>query len=80
MSMAETLKNVPGAKRPVLGNAANSAIELPQDMTTTGTVTFNPSLGELVLNAYSRIGIRRTSLLASHLADARIEANLLQAE
>lgn len=41
---------------------------------------FNPSLGELVLNAYSRIGIRRTSILAGHLADARIEANLLQAE
>lgn len=49
-------------------------------MTTTGTTAFNPSLGELVLNAYSRIGIRRTSLLANHLADARTEANLLQAE
>jgi len=49
-------------------------------MTTTGTYAFNPSLGELVLNAFSRIGIRRTSILASHLADARMEANLLQAE
>jgi hypothetical protein len=49
-------------------------------MTTTGTVAFNPSLGEVVLNAYSRIGVRRTSILASHLADARMEANLLQAE
>lgn len=49
-------------------------------MTTSGTTAFNPSLGELVLNAYARIGIRRTSLLASHMADARMEANLLQAE
>lgn len=49
-------------------------------MTTSGTTSFNPSLGELVLNAFARIGIRRTSLLASHMADARIEANLLQAE
>lgn len=49
-------------------------------MTTSGTTDFNPSLGELVINAYSRIGIRRTSLLASHLADARVEANLLQQE
>lgn len=49
-------------------------------MATSGTTDFNPSLGELVINAYSRIGIRRTSLLASHMADARTEANLLQAE
>lgn len=49
-------------------------------MTTTGTTSFNPSLGEIVLNAYGRIGIRRASLLSGHLADARIEANLLQAE
>ena len=49
-------------------------------MTTTGTYAFNPPLGELVLNAYARIGVRQTSILASHMADARIEANLLQAE
>lgn len=49
-------------------------------MTTSGTTDFNPSLGELVLNAFSRIGIRRTSILASHMADARVEANLLQSE
>jgi len=49
-------------------------------MTTTGTYDFNPSLGEVVLNAFARIGVRRTSILASHMQDARIEANLLQAE
>lgn len=49
-------------------------------MTTTGTYAFNPTLGEIVLNAYARIGVRRTSILANHLADAKTEANLLQAE
>lgn len=49
-------------------------------MTTSGTYDFNPSLGELVLNAYGRIGIRRPSILASHMQDARMEANLLLAE
>lgn len=49
-------------------------------MTTSGTTSFNPSLGELVLNAFARIGIRRSSLLATHFADAKVEANLLQAE
>ncbi len=49
-------------------------------MTTSGTTDFNPTLGELVLNAYARIGIRRTSILANHMSDARTEANLLQAE
>lgn len=49
-------------------------------MTTSGTVSFNPSLGEIVLDAYARIGVRRPSILASHLADAKMEANLLQAE
>ncbi len=49
-------------------------------MTTTGTYDFNPALGEIVLNAFARIGVRRPSILAGHMADARIEANLLQAE
>lgn len=49
-------------------------------MTTSGTYTFNPALGEIVLNAFARIGVRRTAILAGHLADAKTEANLLQAE
>jgi hypothetical protein len=46
-------------------------------MTTSGTYNFNPSLGEVVLNAYARCGIRRTSLAQEHLADAAFEANLM---
>jgi len=44
------------------------------------TFEFMPSIAELVLNAYSRIGIRRTALTAEHMVDARLETNLLQAE
>lgn len=47
---------------------------------TSGTYNFAPSLGEVVLNAFSRIGVRRTEILQTHLEDARIEANLLLAK
>jgi hypothetical protein len=47
---------------------------------TTGTYLFSPSLGEVVLNAFSRIGVRRPEILQTHLADARMEANLLLAK
>jgi len=46
---------------------------------TSGTYNFAPSLGEVVLNAFARIGVRRTEVLQTHLADARMEANLLLA-
>lgn len=49
-------------------------------MTTSGTYSFNPSLGEIVLNAFSRIGVRRTALVQEHLEDARFEMNLLLSE
>lgn len=48
-------------------------------MTTSGTYTFNPSLGEVVLNAYARIQVRRTEIEVSHMQDARMESNLLLA-
>ena len=48
-------------------------------MTSSGTYNFQPSLGELVLNAFSRCGIRRTSLLQEHFADATMETNLMLA-
>jgi len=48
-------------------------------MTSSGTYTFNPSLGEIVLNAYSRCGIRRTALLQEHFSDATMETNLMLA-
>lgn len=47
---------------------------------TSGTYNFSPSLGEAVLNAFSRIGIRRTEILQTHLVDARLEANFLLAK
>ena len=47
---------------------------------TSGTYLFAPSLGEVVLNAFARIGIRRTEIVQTHLVDARMEANLLLAK
>src|ERR1700685_2936020 len=49
-------------------------------MSTSGTWNFNPTLGSLFLNAFSRIQVKRTELTAQHLEDAKTEANLLQAE
>jgi len=48
-------------------------------MATSGTYTFNPSLGELTLYAYNLIGIRNTSLVQEHLESARMATNLLLA-
>ncbi len=45
-------------------------------MSTSGTYTFNPALAELVMNAFSRIGIPRTALMQEHLVNARLETNL----
>ena len=49
-------------------------------MATSGTYNYNPSLGELILIAFDRIGIRRTMLAQEHMASARVEANNLQVE
>lgn len=49
-------------------------------MAFSGTYNFAPSLGDLVQNAYGRIGIRRPAILAEHMTDARIESNLLLTE
>lgn len=46
-------------------------------MSTSGTYTFNPSLGELVLYAYNLIGIRNTSVLQEHMQSARMASNML---
>jgi len=47
---------------------------------TSGTYLFAPSLGEVVLNAFARIGVRRTEIQQTHMSDARMEANLLLAK
>jgi hypothetical protein len=46
-------------------------------MTTSGTYTFNPSLGEITLYAYNLCGLRNTSLLQEHMEAARMSANML---
>ena len=47
---------------------------------TSGQFLFAPSLGEVVLNAFARIGVRRTEIQQTHMSDARMEANLLLAK
>ncbi len=45
-------------------------------MTTSGTFAYDPTLGNLIIQAFGRIGVRRTELLASHMDDGRTAANL----
>lgn len=49
-------------------------------MTSSGTYAFGPANSDIVLSAFSRIQMRRTSLLAEHLMDAAAEANYLLVE
>jgi hypothetical protein len=44
----------------------------------SGTFNFAPSLGECVLNAFSRIRLRGPMVKAEHLVTAQMEANLMQ--
>jgi hypothetical protein len=48
-------------------------------MSTSGTYTFNPSLGELTLYAYNLAGLRNTSLVQEHFEAARMATNLMLA-
>jgi hypothetical protein len=48
-------------------------------MSTSGTYTFNPSLGELVLYAYNLAEIRNTAIAQEHLEAARMASNMLLA-
>ena len=48
-------------------------------MATSGTYTFNPSLGELVLYAYNLCDVRNTALAQEHMEAARMSTNLLLA-
>lgn len=45
-------------------------------MTTSGTYDFAPSSGDLILNSFAMIGVRRYELTQQHLEDAYIQANL----
>lgn len=46
-------------------------------MSTSGTYTYNPSLGEITLYAFNLCGIRNTALLQEHMESARMSANML---
>jgi hypothetical protein len=48
-------------------------------MTTSGTYTYNPSLGELTLFAYNLAGVRNAALVQEHMEAARMAANLMLA-
>ena len=41
----------------------------------SNTFTFDPTLGEAIIAAYARVGIRRTEITQQHMADANAEAN-----
>lgn len=45
-------------------------------MSTSGTYTYNPNLGEITLYAYQLIGIRPTALLQEHMDAARMATNM----
>ena len=45
-------------------------------MSTTGTYTYNPGLGEIVLYAFMNIGIRPTAILQEHMTFAQQAANM----
>jgi hypothetical protein len=47
-------------------------------MTASGTYNFAPSIGECVLNAFSRIRLRGPMVKSEHLFTAQMEANLMQ--
>lgn len=47
-------------------------------MSTSGTYTYNPAASNLVLQAFSRIGIRRPEITSQHMEDASQESNLVQ--
>jgi hypothetical protein len=46
-------------------------------MTSSGTYTWQPPIGDLILSAFSRINLRGPELTTQHLADAATECNLL---
>lgn len=48
-------------------------------MSTSGTYSFSPSLGEITVYAYNLIGVRPTALLAEHMDAARMATNMMLA-
>lgn len=46
-------------------------------MTSSGTYSYNPSLGELTLYAFNMAGVRNTALAQEHMSSARTATNLM---
>ncbi|HEY3623747.1 MAG TPA: hypothetical protein VGL12_15400 [Roseiarcus sp.] len=63
-----------------IGGSAAVVTQPAQPSNPSGTYNFFPSLGEVTLNALSRVRIRGPMVLAEHLHQAWMEANLLQVE
>jgi hypothetical protein len=49
-------------------------------MSSSGSTSFNPGIGEFVMYAYGLAGIRRAAITQEHLVDARMAMNLMLAE
>ena len=49
-------------------------------MASTGTYSYSPSTGELVIAAFRRIQVHRAEIVTSYLADATTELNLMQVQ
>jgi hypothetical protein len=49
-------------------------------MASSGTFTFSPSNGEIVLAAYERVDVRSPAIRAEHMSSARRETNLMFSE
>lgn len=49
-------------------------------MATTGLYTFNPSLGDLTIQAFQMCGVRPTALTQEHMQSALMAANLTNSE
>ena len=49
-------------------------------MASTGTYTYSPATGELVIAAFRRIQVHRAEIVTSYLADATTEVNLMQVQ
>lgn len=47
---------------------------------SSGTTGFNPAFSDVILESFSRIQVRPTSLTSNHLRDAQMSANLLMGE
>lgn len=46
-------------------------------MVATGTYAFNPSAGDVTLNAFAMAGLKRTDLTVEHFENAAFQANML---